>query len=197
MQAGKLERKELTHRLDRKMITIVAPTPPPYAGPEISTAHLLGSPLAEEFNLVHIRPNLKAKNAKKGAFSLVALARQLVVYCRIIQTRLHGSRALYVLVAVNVLGFLKDAGSIWLGRFLGMGVVAHMKGATLPTFYSKSPRVLRWLIFFTVRRINVMIVQADPIREEIAATPKHDELSERTRSHLHHPDLLDLVPGPL
>ena len=35
------------------------------------------------------------------------------------------------------------------------------------------------------------------VREEIAATPKHDELSERTRSHLHHPDLLDLVPGPL
>ena len=159
-----------THPPVRKKITIVAPTPPPYAGPEVSTAHLLTSPLAEEFNLVHIRSNLKAKNSQKGAFSLVALVRQLVLYYRIAQTRLHGSRALYVLVAVNVLGFLKDAGSIWLGRFLGMRVVAHMKGATLPTFYAKSPRVLRWLILVTMRRIDVMIVQAAPIREEIAAT---------------------------
>ena len=165
-----MARSQLRREPDLKMITFVAPTPPPYAGPEVSTAHLLASPLSEEFNLVHIRSNLKAKNSEKGAFSFVALARQLMLYYRIIQTRLHGSRALYVLVAVNVLGFLKDAGSIWLGRFLGMRVVAHMKGATLPSFYHKSPRLLRWLILITLRRLNVMIVQAAPIREEIAAT---------------------------
>lgn len=156
--------------LSRQSITVVAPTPPPYAGPEVSTAHLLASPLAEEFSLFHIRSNLKATNAEKGAFSIAALSKQLSIYFRIVGSRLRGSKVLYVLMAVNVLGFIKDAGSIWLGKILGMRVVAHMKGATLPAFYGQSPRPLRWLILVTVRSLDALIVQAAPIRADIVAT---------------------------
>jgi len=48
--------------------------------------------------------------------------------------------------------------------------VAHMKGATLPAFYRTSPRALRWFILVTVRALDTLIVQAGPIRHDIAAT---------------------------
>jgi glycosyltransferase involved in cell wall biosynthesis len=154
----------------RPSITFVAPTPPPYAGPEVAAAILLDSPLVDEFAIHHIRSNLKSTNAQKGAFSLRALGRQTLVYAQIVRSRMLGSRGLYVLLAVNVLGFLKDAGSIWLGRLLGMRIVVHMKGANLPAFYSKSPSCLRWFVRITVRNIDVMIVQATSIRSEIIGT---------------------------
>lgn len=154
----------------RPRITLVAPTPPPYAGPEISTAYILASSLAEEFSLHHIRSNLKATNAEKGAFSVGALAKQLAIYYQIIRSRLLGSRGLYVLIAVNVLAFVKDAGSVWLGWLLGMRVVAHMKGATLPAFYLQSSPLLRWLIKMTIGRLEMMIVQSASIRDEIVET---------------------------
>jgi glycosyltransferase involved in cell wall biosynthesis len=132
----------------------------------------LRSPVAEEFDLIHIRSNLKTSNAAKGAFSFRALGKQLAIYGRIVGARLRGCRALYVLLAVNVFGFAKDAGSVWLATLLGMEVAAHMKGATLPSFYSKSPSVMRWFIRTTVRRLSLMIIQASSIRDEIAATFK-------------------------
>ena len=78
----------------RPLITIVAPVPPPYAGPEVCTQLLLNSPVAEAFQLLHVRANVQSSNATKGTFSWFALLRQILVYVRLCSARLKGSLGL-------------------------------------------------------------------------------------------------------
>ncbi len=63
-----------------KHILIYAPTPPPYAGPEVATSLLLDAVKGEKIKLTHVRSNVRQENGKKGVFDLEGIFSFIRVY---------------------------------------------------------------------------------------------------------------------
>jgi glycosyltransferase involved in cell wall biosynthesis len=129
-------------------VLIIGPTPPPYQGQSVFTAMLLApGALDRAFRVVHLetadrRPldnmgRLDVHNVRLGLAHTVRLARLI---------RRHRPQVVYIGVAQNRLGYLRDAVFMTVARLFGCRIVTQLHGSALGDFYQGAGPVMRWVI---------------------------------------------------
>jgi len=71
----------------------------------------------------------------------------------------------YMCIAQNVLGYLRDSLFLVPARLLRCRVVVHLHGSDFQNFYERSSSLLKWLIRFTLSRVRKAIVLAGNLRD--------------------------------
>lgn len=146
-------------------ILSVGPTPPPLNGMSVATAYLLRSRVAEDFDVTHLdtadRRGLSNVGRLDGRNVVVALE-----HGRRFMTLLARSRPdiVYVPIAQNALGFLRDCLFMVPALWSGASLVVHIHGGHFGRFYATSSPLMRWVIRSTVGRAAATIVLGETLR---------------------------------
>lgn len=174
----------------RLRVLAALPTPPPYSGPEVVADLLLRTGFGPDIEVSHVRTNVHARNAGKGhvsAHSLLSLARVWLQLVGVIVTRRPSLLFLYL--AQNTTGFVRDALLVLTARLAGLRVVVQVHGANFDNFRKDAPFLLSKLIEFVLHQISDVVVLADRFRPQFAGLLP----AERCRV-ISNP--VDVVAGP-
>jgi len=146
-------------------VLAAVPTPPPFAGPEISGQMLLENGLGAQFHLYHLRTNGKSSNQAKGRLSVSSVSTAMRLWASLVWTMVRDRpQIVYLYLSQNWSGFLRDALLIVTGWLLGAKVVAHVRGSNFGNFYTHSRLWLKPLIRFVVGRLSRVILLAERFR---------------------------------
>lgn len=148
-------------------VLFFAPTPPPYAGPEILTQIMLESGLRERFAIRHLRANFNKGNALKGRLNYQSLLAAIHLFPRLAYY-LFAERpsVLYTNVSQSRLGLARDALVVALGRLSRARVVLHLQGSNFASYYRNSGGFDRALARFVTRRAHTLLVQASRLQDQ-------------------------------
>jgi glycosyltransferase involved in cell wall biosynthesis len=141
-------------------LLIVGPTPPPYNGMSVTTAGLLASRLREEFELIHLDTADRRGLQNVGRFDWwnVFLAARHAI-CFLYSLIRFRPELIYLPIAQNSLGYLRDCLFLMPARILRQKVIVHLHGSDFAQFYRRSPwwlkSLIRWTLF-PVRRAVVL-----------------------------------------
>jgi glycosyltransferase involved in cell wall biosynthesis len=146
-------------------ILFYAPTPPPYAGPEVATNLLLEAFENNKIELLHVRSNVRNENAKKGIFDIEGITSFLKVYKNFLhQLRKIKPDKVYFLLSSGKIGFLRDAIIVFTTKLLHRKTVAHYRGGNFHNFYKQQRLIFQWFIRQTLKNIDCLIVQAEILK---------------------------------
>jgi glycosyltransferase involved in cell wall biosynthesis len=144
-------------------ILIVGPTPPPYNGMSVATLGLLTSCLKDQFEIIHLdtadRRGLQNVGLLDWWNLFLALRHGIAFLLFLLRFR---PRLIYLPIAQNSLGYLRDCLFLVPARILRQRVVVHLHGSEFSQFYLRSPLWLRILIrwtLFPVRRAIVLGIE--------------------------------------
>lgn len=140
-------------------ILVIGPTPPPHNGMSVATSNLLKSSLCEQFDLLLLdtADRRGLTNVGRLDWRNVTLAmRHGIEFLRLITAK--RPRVIYVSIAQNVLGYLRDCLFLIPARLAGCKVVVHLHGGGFRVFYDGSPTLLRSLIRWTLHDVRRVIV---------------------------------------
>jgi glycosyltransferase involved in cell wall biosynthesis len=143
----------------RARILAAGPTPPPLNGMSVATQFLLRSRAAREYGIRLVDISDRRGLGNVGRFDVgnvwLALRHGLAF-----MAALFGSwpSVVYVPVAQNRLGFLRDSLFLVPARVLGRSVVIHVHGGHFGRFYAGSGPLTRGLIRFAIGRASVVVV---------------------------------------
>ena len=158
-------------------VLVVSPVPPPFAGPEVMTQHLLDSPLREWYDLRHYNISKGRDVATKGKFDFVSIVYGFVQPVKLVWLLLrHWPVLVYTLLPSNLGGFLRYASFVLICAALGRRVVVWVLGARWNHLYESSPAAGRMFLRFVLRRIDAFIVQADGLKEQFAGLVPPEKL---------------------
>jgi len=146
----------------RAKVLAVGPTPPPYNGMSVATSFLLRTGAAESLGirLVDIADRRGLGNV--GKFDIGNVAGALSAGFRFAWAMLAvRPKVVYVPVAQNRLGFMRDAQFLLLARLLRRRVVIHVHGGHFGRFYTDSGPIMRGLIRVCVSRAHAVVVLGD------------------------------------
>jgi len=151
---------------NKPKILFYAPTPPPFAGPEVATSILLDAFESNRVKLIHIRSNVRDENVKKGVFDLEGLASFLRVY-KTFLWELLTSRPdkVYFLLSSSRVGLLRDAVIVATSKLAGKRTIAHYRGGNFHNFFRQRGPVFQWLIKQTLKNLDCLIVQAESLKD--------------------------------
>lgn len=147
-------------------ILIIGPTPPPYHGGAVFTAHVLGSTtLRAQFDFIHLDTSDRRDLTNVGRADLGNIWLALV----------HGSRFMHMLatrrpdlvyipLAQNTLGYLRDLLFLLPARLLRKKIVVHFHGAGFDKFYAHSSKLMRLLIHASLSPARRVIVLGEGLR---------------------------------
>jgi glycosyltransferase involved in cell wall biosynthesis len=165
----------------RTRLIVVGPVPPPIHGVAISTTLVLENHLLrDQFEMEHLnttdpRPvsNMGRWDVGNVAFGLRALAG--------LGWKLRGPKGLlYLPLSENRGGFLRDSLFINLAALRGWKVAVHIRNSLFRRFYDPQPRLFKFWIRLTFRRMTGLAVLGESLRtlfvglfptEEIAVVP--------------------------
>jgi len=151
---------------NKKKILFIVPLPPPYAGPEISSAHLINSPLREQFEIIYVPSNLHHKNSQKGKITINSLATLCFLMIRIIYIIITKNPSVaYMLLSQNVSGFMRDSLLVLISRAFCKKIVLHFHGSNFYNFYKKQPPILKKYIRFILNQTDLVILQAQWLKD--------------------------------
>lgn len=147
-------------------ILIYAPTPPPYAGPEVATRLLLDAVTGKEIELIHVRSNIRTENGKKGVFDFEGIFGFLKVYVDFLRA-LWRSRPdkVYFLLSSGKVGLLRDSVIILTAKLMGKRAIAHYRGSSFRNLYDQYSSTFRWVIRRALHRTDAIIVQAEILKD--------------------------------
>jgi glycosyltransferase involved in cell wall biosynthesis len=148
-------------------VLFFAPTPPPYAGPEVNSEELLKTLHAIRcpFEVIHLRSNIRKENLKKGILDLEGLLAFLGVYFKFLRHLIFSKITIvYLLLSSSKVGFMRDAVLIFTASLFGKVVVAHYHGGNFHNFYNSSTPLYKKLIESTINRIDTVIVLANNLK---------------------------------
>lgn len=149
----------------RPRILVIGPTPPPYNGMSVSTENLLKSGLRERFDLILLDTADRRGLTNVGKFDLenVLVALRLgLKFLWLIGTKRPD--VVYVPIAQNRLGYLRDCLLLVPCRLLRRRVVVHLHGSDFRRFCEQSPGWFRWLVRWTLRDVRKAIVLGQQLR---------------------------------
>lgn len=147
-------------------LLVVGAVPPPYAGTTELTRRLLDSEcLHERFDVLHLdmsdpRPLSNVGKFDSGNIRLALL--HGIGFLRILVTKRPD--VVYLSVAENVPGFLRDLLFLLPSHVLRRRVVIHYHGAGFRSFFERAPKVLRWLMRLTLTSSRRIIVLGESLR---------------------------------
>ncbi|HEX6308930.1 MAG TPA: glycosyltransferase family 4 protein [Longimicrobiales bacterium] len=154
------------HEHQRRRMLIVGAVPPPYFGGSVVTQTLLESSLAQRYELLHVDTS-----DRRGADNIGRLDAANVWLAGIHATRflksLVRSRAdiIYLPVAQNTLGFLRDALFLVPAALSGIPIVVHFHGGRFDEFLARAPAAVRVLARLLLGRVARAIVLGSVLRD--------------------------------
>jgi glycosyltransferase involved in cell wall biosynthesis len=157
----------------RGTAVVVGPLPPPYMGPAIGTEMVHGALEAAGAEAVHLNTQDRRRNEsfvdQAGSFDLrntwLALLHTAQLAVLLIR---HSADIVYIPIAQNRLGYLRDAALMTIARLLGRDIVIHLRGSELQKFFESSSRPERWLLRRTLGWARMAIALTPQLRREFA-----------------------------
>jgi glycosyltransferase involved in cell wall biosynthesis len=154
----------------RPPVLVVGPGSGQVGGLATFTEFLLASPyLASRYELIHVDTTRGQRGAGKAdtlsPVNFVYLARQAIQLVRI---ALLSRARLVHLPVTSYWSFWKDATFIFLGRMLGLKVVAHLHGGRFDHYYRSRSAPVRRLIGWIMSRPEVVIALSQHWRRFLA-----------------------------
>jgi glycosyltransferase involved in cell wall biosynthesis len=160
----------------RATVVVVGPLPPPYHGGAVATAFVLRSRLTQEHQVLHLDTTDRRGLANIGRVdignAMLALRHALSLLWLLVTAR---PQAVYVPVAQNRLGLLRDAALIVPALVLRRHVVLHVHGSGLREFYEGAGAGMRALVRLMFGRATRVIVLGESLR------PMLDGITEPAR----------------
>jgi glycosyltransferase involved in cell wall biosynthesis len=172
---------------ETRPVVVIGPLPPPFHGGAVATSLVLRSRLATACRIHHLDTTDRRGLDNIGRFEPgnVALALR---HCARLLRLLAGERraALYVPLAQNTLGLLRDATFVVPALLWRRRVIIHLHGSGFRDFYDAAGRPLRMLLRTMLSRASRVIILGECLRptmaglveaERIAVLPNgiHDE----------------------
>ncbi|HET9983740.1 MAG TPA: glycosyltransferase family 4 protein [Longimicrobiales bacterium] len=149
----------------RLRVLVVGPTPPPYHGGAVATRYLLEGGLGDDLELIHLDTSDRRdlRNIGRLDATNVALALRHGVTCLWLLVRRRPA-VVYVPVAQNRLGFLRDALFLLGALALRRAVVLHVHGGHFRAFYDGTDPLTRAVARLVVRRATRVVVLGEGLR---------------------------------
>ncbi len=147
-------------------LVVVGPLPPPYHGASVSTGLLVSSEtLQQRFALEHVDiSDRRDGRSNIGRWDLENVTGGVGGALRLL-ARLRGPRGVvYLPIAQNVPGILRDSLYIHVAALRRWKVAVHLRGSDLGDVYRAQPAAMRLWMRFTLRRVTSMAVMGDSLR---------------------------------
>ena len=147
-------------------LVVVGPLPPPYHGASVSTGLLVSSEtLQQRFVLEHVDiSDRRDGRGNIGRWDIENVTGGVSGALRLL-ARLRGPRGVvYLPIAQNVPGILRDSLYIHVAALRRWKVAVHLRGSDLGDVYRAQPAAMRLWMRFTLRRVTSMAVMGDSLR---------------------------------
>lgn len=153
----------------RRTVVVVGPLPPPYHGGAIATSFVLNSRLAQEYRLLHLDTSDRRGLLNIGRWDIgnimLAMRHAAKLFGMVVRER---PAAVYVPVAQNRPGLLRDAALVLPAMFCRRAVVLHVHGSGLREFHDRAGPGMRALIRVMFGRARRVIVLGESLRPMLA-----------------------------
>jgi len=149
-------------------LLFVAPTPPPFAGPEVVSAALLhNEELQSRYEIRHLRSNINHHNRDKGKLHFSSIFRFMIIIVKFAQAlKIYIPDGIYTLLAQNRVGFVRDAVYIYLGSLSGAKIFCQFHGESFSIFFERQPTFFQRFIKSIMGRIDVLMVQGENLKNQ-------------------------------
>lgn len=159
-------------------VVVVGPVPPPFHGGSVATSFVLRSRIASAYRLLHLDTTDRRGLANIGRFDagnvLLALRHTARLLALLATAR---PAAVYVPLAQNRLGLLRDAALVLPSLAAGRAVVLHVHGSGLRDFYDGADVLTRALIRTMLGRAARVIVLGDALRPMVEGLVREERVA--------------------
>jgi glycosyltransferase involved in cell wall biosynthesis len=162
-------------------LIIVGPVPPPIHGVAVSTMLALENRLLHDsFEIEHLDTTDRRPVSNMGKWDVGNVALGLGALGRLGWKLRHGRGLLHLPLSENRGGFIRDSLFIHLAALRGWKVAVHIRNSLFRRFYDAQPRLFKFWIRLTFRRMTGLAVLGESLRalfvglfptEEIAVVP--------------------------
>lgn len=157
-------RSDSPRRSVRKVL-VIGPVPPPYNGMSVVTETIMNSTLKDMFNLVNLDTADRRGFANVGRVDLVNIYLAIVHFLKFLWMLIkERPNVVYVPVAQNFLGYLRDSLFLIPAKLFRKKVIVHLHGGHFRQFYEGSSRPMRVLIRLTLQGVQRAIVLGDILK---------------------------------
>jgi glycosyltransferase involved in cell wall biosynthesis len=169
-------------------VLLLAPLPPPVGGMAVYTETLLGSPVADAFEINLLQPDLLRKHRFSGVCRQAAnLLNCTLVTGKLLLLLLWFRPAVVHIMTSSFAGFFERSFYAVLARLLGRKVVMHIHGGAFCDFYNTSSRLLQRLIRLCLRAGHRTVAVSDGFRSFFVSLGIPDRRAVLLRNAVHLP----------
>ena len=161
---------------ERVRLLILGPTPPPFHGVAVAVQTLLGSNLANRFQVAHLdladRRGIQHVN-KPDLHDVVLFVRQWLKLLRILIN--FYPNVSYLVLSQSTVGFLRDSLLIWPAYLRGSHVVLHLHGGNFREWFLGRSWIMQAYVKVVFRCVTRAIVLGESLKAQF------DGLLEKNR----------------
>jgi glycosyltransferase involved in cell wall biosynthesis len=145
-------------------VVVIGPLPPPFHGGAVATSYVLGSELAHAATVLHLDTTDRRGLDNIGALDVGNVLLALRHFAGMLRLLLRRPEVVYVPLAQNTLGALRDTLFLAPALLSGARVVVHLHGGGFGDFHAAAPAPLRLLLRLLLARVDRVIVLAEGLR---------------------------------
>ncbi len=152
--------------MELKKVLALAPLPPPYSGPEISSEILFSRPL-DRVRVELINISVKRGKSDRGFLTAGALARYSRIYLSyLLRLMLGRPDGIYLPITATRMGWIRDLSILYPAHILGKKTILHMRGGHFHFFYRMLDGAFRKRVRGALARASVIIVQSPSLMRQ-------------------------------
>ncbi len=152
-----------------RRVMLIGPLPPPYGGTEAMTELLRRGSYGSHFELTFFDSSKALRNDERGHLRPKNVWLNLAKLATFVRAlREVRANVVWLPLAQNLMGFLRDSAYVVLARAAGARVVLHFHGATFNRFYEHRGPVLRAYVRAVLKATAAVIVPGDQLHDQFA-----------------------------
>lgn len=149
----------------KKKVLIIGELPPPYTGANYLLREFLSSDIHDAFSVSWLNVSDRRPNFTRGRFDLINISLAIKhIFLLFINAVVKRPKAVYMHLAQNLAGFLRDSAFILVSNLLGVKVVLHFHGSGFNRFYASRGRLSQKWIRYILGRTSKIIVLSEGLR---------------------------------
>lgn len=149
----------------KEKILIIGPTPPPYNGMSVVTRMIMNSSLTGRFNLINLDTADRRGLENVGRLDFMNIYLAILHFLRFLRVIFKEQPDIvYVPIAQNTLGYLRDCLFLVPARLLGRKVVIHLHGGYFKNFYDESSSLMKTIIRYSLGGVHRAIVLGENLK---------------------------------
>lgn len=155
----------------RPKILFVGPIPPPFSGPELGLQQFLESiELNGAFSIRFLKTNFRRNNRKKGKFGALMILNFFKFFFKLIWLLIkERPKCVYYPITPTQIGWIgRDSWTIILSKLFGSKIIIHLRGSHFKLNYNRFHPIIKYLTAFSLKRVNMAIVQAEYLRNQFS-----------------------------